>query len=81
MTSIQILLDPRFITDYIPEDVVMTAIMNWIVEEGVKFMPSEDSHVGCQNTEGSQGITQEEPVHKRRKLSKHHKSSLSQKMI
>ena len=66
-------LDPKFITDYIPKDVGMSAITNWIVEEGVKFVPSEDSHAGCQTTESSQsneGITQEEPVHKRRKLRK-----------
>ena len=46
---------------YVPEDVGMPAITNWIVEEGVKFVPSrpsEDNHVGCQNsqnTENSQG--------------------------
>ena len=60
-------LDLRFITDYIPEDVGVSAITSWIVEEGVKFVPSEDSHEGCQTTESSQsneGITQEESVHK-----------------
>ena len=57
LISLACFLDPRCITDYVPEDVGMSAITNWIVEEGVKFVPSEDSHVGCQNTESSQGIT------------------------
>ena len=65
----------------------MPAITNWIVEEGVKFVPSrpsEDNHVGCQNsqnTENSQGNTQqevEEPVHKRRKLSSYLRASKMQ---
>ena len=78
LISLACFLDPRFITDYVPEDVGMSAITNWIVEEGVKFVPSEDSHVGCQNTESSQGITQEEPVHKRSKLSSYLQASKKQ---
>ena len=50
----------------------MSTITNWLIEEGLKFVPSQDSNVGCQNAENSQGntsgTTQEEPVHKRRKL-------------
>ena len=50
----------------------MSTITNWLIEEGLKFVPSQDSHVGCQNAESSQGntsgTTQEEPVHKKRKL-------------
>ena len=59
----------------------MSTITNWIVEEGVKFVPSEDSHAECQTTESSQGnegITQEEPVHKRRKLSSYLRASKKQ---
>ena len=72
LLSLACFLDPRFITDYIPEDVGMSTITNWLIEEGLKFVLSQDSHVGCQNAESSQvntsGTTQEEPVHKRRKL-------------
>lgn len=69
-------LEPRFIAVHIPEDVGISAITAWIVEEGAKFVPSEDSssedsHVGCQiteNSQGNKGITQEEPVHKIKKI-------------
>ena len=50
----------------------MSAITNWTLEEGVEFVPSEDSCMGCQTIEsswGNEGITQKEPVHQRRKLS------------
>lgn len=78
LLSLACFLDPRFVTDYIPEDVGMSAITNWIVEEGVKFVPSEDRHAGCQTTGSSQDITQEEPVHKRRKLSSYLRASKKQ---
>ena len=42
MFSLACFLDPRFFTDYIPEDVGMSAITSWIVEERVKSVPSED---------------------------------------
>ena len=48
LLSLACFLDPRFITDYIPEDVGMSTITNWLIEEGLKFVPSQDSHVGCQ---------------------------------
>ena len=72
MSSTYYFLDPRFITDYIPEDVGMPEITNWLLEEGVKFAPSGNNQVvneRCQDTVSSQGNTQEEPVHKKRKLS------------
>lgn len=63
-------LEPRFIAVHIPEDVGISAITASIVE-GAKFVPSEDSHAGCQiteNSQGNKGITQEEPVHKIKKI-------------
>ena len=58
----------------------MSAITNWIVEERVKFVPSEDSHAGCQtgSSQGNEHTTQEEPVHKRRKLSSYLQASKRQ---
>ena len=81
LISLACFLDPRFITDYIPEDVGMPVITNWIVEEGVKFAPAGNNQVAnerCQDTASSQGNTQEEPVHKRRKLSSYLRASKTQ---
>ena len=54
LLSLACFSDPRFNIDYIPEDVGMSTITNWIVEEGVKLVPSEDSYAGCQIIESSQ---------------------------
>ena len=81
LISLACFLDPRFITDYIPEDVGMPAIKNWLVEEGVKFAPSGNNQVvneRCKDTVSSQGNTQEEPVHKKRKLSSYLRASKTQ---
>ena len=81
LISLACFLDPRFITDYIPEDVGMPVITNWIVEEGVKFAPAGNNQVAnerCQDTASSQDNTQEEPVHKRRKLSNYLRASKTQ---
>ena len=43
----------------------MSAITNFLVEEGLKFVLSQDSHVGCHNAESSQGNTILQVLHKK----------------
>jgi len=71
LVSVASFLDPRFITDYVPDDVGMSRVHSWLVEEGVAYMASKTDQaqqVTIESTDTTQ-CTQGKPSTKKRKLS------------